>query len=74
MEFDNNNPSVDPAWVNHSVSDQEISHLIKLIQSTPGIRGEKVAKIQRAIQNGTYSATAEQIADKIIDGNLIAEV
>ena len=54
--------------------DNEILHLIELVQSTPDIREEKVALIQREVENDTYSAIAEQIVDKIISGNLIDRV
>jgi hypothetical protein len=41
-------------------------HLSDLGASTEGLRAEKVAKIQNAIECGTYSVGADQIASKII--------
>jgi flagellar biosynthesis anti-sigma factor FlgM len=63
---DDGSPATDPGPIELFARDREISHLIELIQSTPDIREEKVSKIQRAIESGTYRVSAEQIADKII--------
>jgi len=58
-----------PSRIDLSAREQGLSYLIRLIQSTPDIREEKVAKIQRALKNSIYAVNARQIADKIIDGN-----
>ncbi|HQU28473.1 MAG TPA: flagellar biosynthesis anti-sigma factor FlgM [Nitrospirales bacterium] len=36
------------------------------IQHLPEIRKDRVAKIQRAIQEGSYSVTAKELADKLV--------
>ena len=54
-----------------SVRSQEIQHLDVLIQSTSDVRDAKVEQVRSAIENGTYNVKAEQVADKIIGGNLI---
>jgi negative regulator of flagellin synthesis FlgM len=57
-----------------SVRSREISHLDELIQSTPDVRADKVDKVRRELENGTYNVKAEKIAEKIINGNLLDEV
>src|SRR5262249_22328939 len=54
-----------------SIRGREIQQLDSLIQSSPDVRTEKVEQIRSAIADGTYNVKAEQIADKIISGNLI---
>jgi flagellar biosynthesis anti-sigma factor FlgM len=71
---DDGSPAADPGRIELFVRDREVSHLIELIQSAPDIREEKVLKIQRAIESGTYRVSAGQIADKIIGGNLVDNV
>ncbi len=53
---------------------REIRHLNALIESTPDIREVRVEQIRRSIENGTYNVRAEQVADKILGGNLIDEL
>lgn len=57
-----------------SVRSREVSHLNDLIQSTPDIREDKVEKVRRELEGGTYNVTAEKIAQKIIKGNFLDEV
>ena len=57
-----------------SVRSREISHLNDLIQSTPDIREDKVEKVRRELESGTYNVKAEKIAEKILKGNLLDEV
>lgn len=64
----------DPDRVELSVRGREIQHLDALIQSTPDIREGRVEQIRRSIENGTYNVRAEQVADKILGGNLIDEI
>jgi flagellar biosynthesis anti-sigma factor FlgM len=71
---DDGNSTTGSDRIELSVRSREILHLDELIQSTPDIREAKVAQIQGAIEGGTYNVRAEQIADKIIGGNLIDEV
>jgi negative regulator of flagellin synthesis FlgM len=54
-----------------SVRSLEIQHLDELITSTSDVREAKVEQIRSAIESGTYNVKAEQIADRIIGGNLI---
>ena len=71
---DHGSTAIRPGRISIPVRDNEILHLIKLIQSIPDIREEKVALIQREVENNTYSAIAEQIVDKIISGTLVDRV
>jgi flagellar biosynthesis anti-sigma factor FlgM len=57
-----------------SVRSREMSHLNELIQSTPDIREDKVAKARRELESGTYNVKAEKIAEKIVRGNQLDEV
>ena len=57
-----------------STQSREIAHLNELIQSTPDIREDKVEKARRELENGTYNAKAEKIAEKILRGNLLDDV
>ena len=57
-----------------SVRSKEISHLNALIQSTPDIRADRVEQARRELGNGTYNIKAEEIAEKILRGNLLDEV
>jgi len=57
-----------------SVRSLEISHIEDLIRSTPDVREDRVNQVRSQIESGTYNVKAEQIADKIIGGNLLDEV
>ena len=57
-----------------STRSREIQHIEELIRSTPDIREARVEQIRSAIQGGTYNVKAEQIADKILGGNVIDEI
>jgi negative regulator of flagellin synthesis FlgM len=57
-----------------SVRSREFQHLDELIQSIPDVREAKVEQIRKAIESGTYNVRAEQVADKILGGNLIDEI
>jgi negative regulator of flagellin synthesis FlgM len=63
----------DPDRLELPARSRDISHLNELIQSTPDIREDKVASIQQQLENGTYDVKAEEIADKILGGNLLDE-
>jgi len=71
---DHGNTAIRTGRISIPIRDNEILHLIKLVQSIPDIREEKVALIQREVENNTYSTIAEQIVDKIISGNLVDRV
>jgi flagellar biosynthesis anti-sigma factor FlgM len=57
-----------------SVRSREIQNLDELIQATPDVREALVERIRQSIGNGTYNVKAEQVADKIIGGNLIDQI
>jgi len=64
----------DPDRVELSVRSRAIQNLGALIQSTPDIRDAVVQRVQQSLQNGTYNVKAEQVADKILGGNLVDEI
>ena len=37
------------------------------VASAPDVRADKVAKLKEAIEKGTYSVSAKDIADKLVD-------
>jgi negative regulator of flagellin synthesis FlgM len=57
-----------------SVQNQEVSHLVETAQSIPDVRESRVAQIRGEIESGNYHIKAEEIAEKIIEGNLIDEI
>jgi len=57
-----------------SVRSLEISHLEDLIRSTPDVREERVEQMRNQIERGTYNVKAENIAEKIIGGDLLDEI
>ena len=57
-----------------SAKGREIQGLSEMIQSTPDTRDIKIEQIRNAIENGTYNVKAENIADKILSGNLIDDI
>lgn len=65
-------PSLDK--IELSTRSREIQHIDELIRSTSDIREARVEQIRSAIQSGTYNVKAEQIADKILGGNVIDEI
>lgn len=50
---------------------KEIEMIKKIIEETPDIREEKVARLREAIRNGTYVVDSCKIAEKIIDESLM---
>jgi negative regulator of flagellin synthesis FlgM len=57
-----------------SVRSREIAHLDELIRSTPDVREDKIEKVRKEIEAGTYNVKAEKIAEKILGGNLLDEI
>jgi negative regulator of flagellin synthesis FlgM len=57
-----------------SVRSREMQHIQDLIQSTPDVREGVVERVRQSIQSGTYNVKAEQVAEKILGGNLIDQV
>jgi negative regulator of flagellin synthesis FlgM len=64
----------DPDRVELSVRSREIQHLDELIRSTPDVREALVERVRRSIENGTYNVRAEQVAEKILGGNIFDEI
>ncbi len=52
----------------------EYSRIEDMIRSTPDVREDRVNQVRSQIESGTYNVKAEQIAEKIIGGNLIDEI
>ena len=53
---------------------RDIPGLNNLINSVPDIREFKVEEVLSAIENGTYNVKMEQVAEKIMGGNLFNEI
>ena len=68
------NRGPDSDRVELSIRGLQIQHLEDLIRATPEVREAKVEAVRSAIQAGTYNVKGEQVAEKIIAGNLIDEV
>jgi len=64
----------DPDRVELSVRSREIQHLDELIRSTPDVREALVEQVRLSIENGTYNVRAEQVAEKILGGNIFDEI
>ncbi len=60
--------------VEFSVRSRQIQNIDELIQSTPDVREGVVEQVRRSIANGTYNVRAEQIAEKILGGNLFDQL
>ena len=50
---------------------QEFSRIRQLVDAQPDVRLDRVNKLAKAIDSGTYNVKAEQIAEAIIEKNLI---
>ena len=66
--------TADPDRAEFSVRSREIQNIDDLIQSTPDVREGVVERVRRSIENGTYNVRAEQIAEKILGGNLFDKI
>ena len=66
--------AADPDRAEFSVRSREIQNINDLIQSTPDVRGGVVERVRRSIENGTYNVRAEQIAEKLLGGNLLDQI
>jgi flagellar biosynthesis anti-sigma factor FlgM len=66
--------SPDRDRVELSVRSREIQHIDELIRSTPDVREGVVERVRRSLENGTYNVKAEQVAEKILGGNLIDQI
>ena len=51
---------------------QEISLAQKVLKDVPEVRADKVKAFSEQISAGTYSVKAEDIAQKMLDGGLLA--
>ena len=61
-----NQPAAKESQPDLSPDSQQVSTKQDQMNKLPEIRKDRIAKIQRAIENGTYSVSAEQLAKKII--------
>lgn len=57
----------DSTKVNLSQRAQDIKKAKEIALATPDIREEKVAKLQKLIDDGKYKVDAKDIADKMVD-------
>ena len=51
-----------------------ISRINDLINSVPDVRGSRVEELSFTIESGTYDVKPEQIAEKIMGGDLLNEI
>ena len=54
-----------------SAHSQEFSRIRRLVDAQPDVRLDRVNKLAKAIDSGTYHVKGEQIAEAIIQKNLI---
>jgi flagellar biosynthesis anti-sigma factor FlgM len=52
--------------VSISQAGKEISQYTEAIRNIPDIRQERIAQIQTALKEGTYTVSSEDLADKLI--------
>ena len=64
-------PSPEPDNVQISERSQEFLRIRQLVDAQPDVRLDRVNKLAKAIDSGTYDVKAEHIAEAIIDKNLI---
>ena len=74
QKIDRGPAASDPDRLELSTRSLDIQHIDELIQSTPDVREGLVEQVRNSIQNGTYNVKAEQVADKILSGNLIDQI
>ena len=53
---------------------KEFQRAYELVAQTPDVRTEKVAKLQDAINTGTYNVRGEQVATKLITHTILDAV
>ena len=53
---------------------RDISRLNDLVNAVPDVRTSRVEEVRFTIENGTYDIKAEQIAEKIMGGDLLDEL
>jgi len=53
---------------------RDMAHMNRLIQSVPDVRDSVVDEVRFAIKNGTYNVKADDIAEKIVGGDLLDEL
>ncbi len=66
------NPASDR--VELSVRSRQIQNIDEMIQSTPDVREGVVEQVRRSIADGTYNVRAEQVAEKILGGDLFDQL
>ncbi|MDR1726316.1 MAG: flagellar biosynthesis anti-sigma factor FlgM [Acidobacteriota bacterium] len=50
---------------------RDMARMNELIQSVPDVRDSVVDAVRLSIKNGTYSVKADEIAEKIVGGDLL---
>ena len=53
---------------------KDITRFMDLINAVPDVRESRVAEMHSAIKSGTYNVKAEQVAQKIMVGDLLYEI
>ena len=59
-------PSAEESLLVLSPDSQQVGTKQDQLNKLPDIRKDRITQIQRAIENGTYAVSAEQLAKKII--------
>ncbi len=63
--------NTDASKVSVSSRAQDMKKAKEIAKNTPDIREDRVAELQKAIDNGTYKVAAKDIADKMVDEELM---
>lgn len=53
---------------------KDMARMNELIQSVPDVRDSVVGEVRLSIKNGTYNVKAEQIAERMMGGDLLDEL
>jgi negative regulator of flagellin synthesis FlgM len=53
---------------------KEFHEVYRLAAQAPDVRGDKVAKLKEAIDNGTYNVKGEQVANKLIAHTILDKI
>ena len=62
-----NNTSLKKDTFSLSSTGREYQIALKALAKTPDIRKEKVDKIKKQLESGTYNVTGKEVADKLVD-------
>ncbi len=57
--------------VDLSSAARDIQHLRDAVSKLPDVREAKIQEVQKALKDGTYNVTADQIAGKMVGGSIL---